>query len=166
MAKLERRGLFYRVVIEDYVNDKMGPLPSRAQEGRFHDQGMELVTYLAGGAETAWMEVGARWQGHPDPEPYRMLEVRANVARVADLTDPSIRRKYGVELSALVGTDWKPCQRLARRLRAEGFEALWTFSRADYPPGRQLVVFLSQLNPGSYVRVVNVHGIREIISLD
>ena len=82
------------------------------------------------------------------------------------MTDPAVRRTYGVDVATLVGDDHAPCRRLATRLRAEGFEALRTFSKADDPYGRQLVVFLSQLNPGSYVRVVNVHEIGEIISLD
>lgn len=94
------------------------------------------------------------------------MEVMATVAKVADLTDSSIRQNYGVELDVLVGADWKPCQRLARRLRHEEFEALWTFSRADFPRGRQLVVFLSHLTPESAVRVVRVRRINEAISWD
>ena len=159
MTKIDR--VFYRAVFEENLED---PLSSRAEKGRFHDVGSGRTTYLAERPDTAWREVGARWQGDPDPAPYRMLVVRAKVRKVADLTDASVRRKYGVEASVLVGADWKPCQRLARRLREEGFEAIRTFSRADQPGGRQWVVFLDRLTPESGVRVVSVRGIAEAIS--
>lgn len=162
--KKEREGRFYRAVFEDYVYDTDGPLSSRSGQGRFHDKADGPTTYLAVRPETAWKEVEFHW--HPAPETYRMVEVSAKVKRVADLTDPAIRRTYDVNITTLVGDDHEPCRRLARRLRAEGFEALWTFSRADQPQGRQLVVFLDRLNPGSYVRVKKVRPIKEAKSFD
>lgn len=139
----------YRAVYQSFQED---PLPSRSEQGRFHgpDTG-SATTYLAASAATSWAEVTHRWKANPDV--YRMAEVEVLIERVADLTDPALQRRYGIDAATLVGDDYRPCQRLADRLRADGFEAIWTYSRADQPDGRQFVVFLDRLSEDSRVAV-------------
>lgn len=147
--EMEQELKLYRAVYESYEDDS---LPSRSHRGRFHDEtNGRWTTYLAASADTAWEEVTYRWQA--DRTSYRMVEVIVKVNKIVDLTDLSTRERYSVDMDVLTAEEYGPCQQLANRLRAEGVEAMWTFSKADYPDGRQLVVFLNRLSEGSYVRV-------------
>jgi len=152
---MQQRTLF-RAVFEEYAAD---PLPSRSAKGRFHDEDSGRTAYLAGKRITAWKEVIHRWMARP--KSYRTAEVSVKVSKVVDLTDPGVQAKYGIDVLTLTGEDHEPCRRLARRIREEGAEAIWTFSRADQPGGRQLVVFLDRLASGSSVRVRQVGPIEE-----
>jgi len=145
----------YRAIYEEFEDD---PLPSRSAVGRFHDEATAPVTtYLAAAPETAWREVTHRWQAAQ--ETYRMAEVRVKLSIIADLTDPATRRRYDIDEESLTADDYRPCQQLRRRLEMEGVEAIWTYSRADHPAGRQLVVLLAQLKRGSKVKVVRTSPI-------
>lgn len=140
----------YRAVYEDYEND---PLPSRSAAGRFHDEETTgQVSYLAARPETAWAEVLDRWMANRGA--FRMAEVAVTLHVVVDLTDPATRRRYGIERAMLTADDYHPCQQLRKRLEAEGVEAMWTYSRADQPNGRQMVVLLGRLKRGSTVEVI------------
>ena len=88
-----------------------------------------------------------------------MAEVQISLHEVVDLTEPSTQQHYGIDQAALTADNYTVCQQLARRLRAEGVEALWTYSRADQPEGRQLVVFLDQLKQDSEVKIMNIRSI-------
>jgi hypothetical protein len=46
------------------------------------------------------------------------------------MTDPKVRNKYGTSMDELIGSDYRPTQRLANMLRSQGIEGFWTFSRA------------------------------------
>jgi hypothetical protein len=116
---------------------------------------------LAASRETAWKEVTSRWGA--DPAAYWMAEVRVRLTKVADLTDPATRVRYGVDELALTEARHDRCQKLADRLREEGYEGAWTFSRADRATGRQLVVFLDRVSSGSGVRVQSVKPLREVL---
>lgn len=155
LPTLKVRRIAYRAVYQEFHDD---PLPSRSEQGRFHgpDTG-RATTYLAASAATSWAEVTHRWQA--DPDAYRMAEVEVALKRVADLTDSTMQKRYSVDLKALVGDDYRPCQRLADRLRADGYEGIWTYSRADQPDGRQLVVFLDRLSERSRVAVRDLRKI-------
>ena len=150
-------GELYRAFFEEFSDD---PIPSRSERGRFHDESTRprSTTYLAVSQEAAWREVTYRWQA--DPKVYRIAKVGVKLSTVIDLTDPKTRTHYGVTEKELRSADHTPCQRLARRLRADGVEAAWTYSFADQPRGRQLVVFLDQLKPGSEVKVSKVVPIK------
>ena len=132
----------YRVVHRDYTD---APLPSRSNTGRFHTE-KGSATYLVASPETAWKEVLTRFQAKR--ESFRMIavEVKTGELKVADLTDPSIQSYYGVDTSLLTDANHAACQQLAIRLRADGFHAIWTYSRADYPDGRVLIVFLDVID--------------------
>lgn len=102
----------------------------------------------------------ARWGA--DPAAYWIAEVRVRLRKVADLTDRVTRERLGVEEDALTDASHGRCQRLAERVRAEGFEGIWTFSRADRPEGRQLVVFMDRV-PQQRVRVHSVKPLRDVL---
>ena len=85
--------------------------------------------------------------------------VRTRVAKIADLTKQSVQKRYGIDRQVLIGEEYKRCQELARRLRADGMQAAWTYSRADQPAGRVLVVFLDRLDPSSGVERVEIRPI-------
>lgn len=150
---LEKR--VFKAVYREYEKD---PLPSRSENGRFHDRTTgKRTAYLASSAETAWQEVFHRWRAKP--ESYRIVEVAVKLGKVVDLTEPENQEKYGITPEVLTGDDYTSCQKLARQLREEGVEGFLTFSRADRPSGRTLVVFLDQLLGGSFVKVQRVQAV-------
>lgn len=145
----------YRAFYEEFAEN---PIPSRSTIGRFHDEATrEVTTYLATSPETAWREVRHRWRGAK--EAYRIAQVKVRVSSIADLTDPTTRKRYGIDTESLISNDYGPCQRLRRRLEEEGIEAIWTYSRADQPAGRQLVVLLAQLKGSSSVEVIRTEPV-------
>lgn len=145
----------YRAFYERFSDD---PLPSRSEWGRFHDPSVgRATTYLTARPSTAWREVAHRWRA--DAAVYRMATVQIRARKIADLTKRSVQKRYGIDRRMLIGEDYKPCQEVARRLRADGFEAVWTFSRADQPTGRVLVVFLDRLERPSGIERVGVRPI-------
>jgi RES domain-containing protein len=152
IPEAEQTVTLYKALYKDYQDD---PLPSRSAVGRFHDEETASSTsYLAASLQTAWAEVRYRWNANK--EAYRMAEVRVRVRNIVDLTDPVTRRRYGIDETTLIADEHRPCQQLRKRLEAEGVEALWTYSRADQPAGRQLVVLqLHQLQEGSTIEVVH-----------
>jgi hypothetical protein len=85
--------------------------------------------------------------------------VRLRVGKVADLTRRSTQQRYGIDRDVLVGDDYRRCQALAQRLRANGVQAAWTYSRADQPDGRVLVVFLDGLTLPSRIERVEVRPV-------
>lgn len=147
---LEKR--VFKAVYREYEKD---PLPSRSENGRFYDRATgKRTTYLASSAETAWKEVLLRWRARP--ESYRIVEMAVKLSDVVDLTEPENQKKYEVTSELLTGDDYTSCQKLAHQLREEGVEGFWTYSRADRPSGRTLVVFLDQLLESSFVKVQRV----------
>jgi hypothetical protein len=144
----------YRAVFQGYEGD---PLPTRSPQGRFHDPSSGPTTYLAESQSTAWKEVTHRW--HARRSAYVMVEVAVSVDSVLDLTDEAVQVRYGCDRKMLTALEHEPCRRLAARLRGEGIEALWTFSAADNPDGRQLVLFLDKLGGESQVRVTGVQRV-------
>jgi RES domain-containing protein len=142
----------YRAFYEEYEDD---PLPSRSAVGRFHDEtGARATSYLAASPETAWREVIHRWQA--DKGTFRLGKVEVRLSNIMDLTDPVTRKRYDIDRESLTADDYRSCQELRRRLQAEGVEGIWTYSRADQPAGRQLVVLLDQVRKSSRIEVVHV----------
>lgn len=142
----------FKALYEGFAAD---PLPSRSASGRFHDARTGPgTTYLAAMAATAWLEVTHRWQAQAAA--FRMATVRLRVGKLEDLTKRAAQKRYGVDRAMLIGDEYQSCQHLAQRLRANGFEAAWTYSRADQPDGRVLVVFLDRLSAPSRIDRVEV----------
>jgi RES domain-containing protein len=143
----------YRAVYVDYAS---APLVPRSVVARFHTRAGTTI-YLAQSLETAEREVTFRWSA--DLSSYVLVEVRARLHRVIDLTMPSEQAKYDVTPDELTAPDYTVCQALAEKLRAEGWEAAWTLSAADRPDGRQLVVFVDLLDAASSLEVVSVRAL-------
>ncbi len=119
--------VLYKAVYSEYDKD---PLPSRSASGRFHDADSGANTsYLTDSAETAWKEVTFRLRAQP--ESYRMVEVEVRLNRVMNLADEKVQKRYGVNRQMLIADDYRLTQKVAARLRTEGVEAFWTYSRAD-----------------------------------
>ena len=111
---LEKR--VFKAVYREYEKD---PLPSRSENGRFHDRTTgKRTTYLASSAETAWREVLYRWRAKPGS--YRIVEISVRLSKIVDLTEPENQEKYGIAPEVLTGDDYTSCQKLARQLREEG----------------------------------------------
>jgi hypothetical protein len=111
--------------------------------------------------DTAWREVKHHWKANPAA--YRMARVQVRLNKIADLTDREIRKTYGVDKETLQNRDYDATERLARRLRADGFEGIWTYSHADQPNGRCLVVFLDRLSEGSRIEVVEIVQVAQVV---
>lgn len=126
------------------------PLEARA-EGRFNRQDEGRTTYLSLTRRTAVLEIAKRWGAiGANRAAYLELQVPVRLRRVVDLTDPGTAAALGVSRELLTGTDLAPCQALATRIRAAGVEGILTWSAAD-PEGKNLVIFLDQLDPASSV---------------
>jgi RES domain-containing protein len=138
----------FRVVHEEYEAD---PLPSRSSSGRFHTK-PGVTSYFAQTPATAWKEVS---RAPVDPAAFRLVEVAVSIEAIIDLTDDAVRTKFGITGDDLVSPDWAACQRLAEQLRSETV-GVWTYSAADTPDGRVLVVFLDRLSEVSELEVVSV----------
>jgi RES domain-containing protein len=145
----------FRIVHRDRKAD---PVPSVSRMGRFHGKPRE-VSYLAETPMTAWKEVRAHWPA--DPSTHLVVDIDVDLDSVLDLTDETMQRECGITPAELVqaGPAYEPCQRLAQRLQARGVSAIWTYSAADQPDGRVLVVFLDNLGPSSALRVLDARPV-------
>lgn len=79
---------------------------------------------------------------------------RVTLAKVCDLTDPSVLRALGIRRDDLVQDDWLPTQQLGTLIREAGFEAALVPSAAG--PYVNLVIFTDRLGDESAVRVEDV----------
>ena len=142
---LHRTG--YRLVYRRFAD---APLDARA-EGRFNRQDESRTTYLSLTRRTATLEVAKRWGSvGANRSAYVEFEIPFRLRRIVDLTDPDTAAALGVSRETLTGSDLRECQALAGRLRAEDIEGILTWSAAD-PEGKNLVIFLDQLDPASSI---------------
>lgn len=131
--------------------------------GRFNVAGVFGAIYVALDEETAFRELiwAARQFGYP-LLPRTLLQIELSLERVADLTEVTVREEHDMTESVLVSDDvaeLEECQLLGAKLRAQGFEAVCSYSaRSD---GQNLAIFLDRLDTqqGSYVHVVGSRAI-------
>ena len=147
----------YRLVYRRFAG---APLEARA-EGRFNRVAEGRTTYLSLTRRMARLEVARRWgMVAANRAAYVEFEVPLRLRRVVDLTGAATASALGVSRETLTGPDLTPCQGLATRLRAGGVEGILTWSAAD-PDGKNLVVFLDQIDPASSVGPPVALGIGE-----
>lgn len=79
---------------------------------------------------------------------------RVTLAKVCDLTNPSVLRVPGIKRDDLVQNDWLPAQQLGTLMREAGFEAALVPSAAG--PHVNLVIFTDRLGDESEVRIEDV----------
>lgn len=145
MPGRKRRLVLFRVVFEGLASD---PLPARLNQGRFHTgESLKSKTYyLAEEEGTCWAEIEHHRGGPVDHGLYRVFQVKVSPSRVADLTGEKTRAHYGVTLAELEDElNREPCQNLGARLRAEGIQAVRTFSAAR-KGAVNIVLFAENLN--------------------
>ena len=141
---------FYRVVRSEAVELR---LYSVAPTGRFHDTSSPGPTsYACQTLESAWAEV-RKYLSEADPGAFTVLVLECQVSRTVDLTDAEVRLEWGITKDELVSRDHSACQRLAQRLRKKKIPVVRTYSAADPPDGRTIVVFSECLKHKSQFRI-------------
>jgi RES domain-containing protein len=112
--------------------------------------------YLALEPETAERELRRRASsvGVPveDLLPRILLAVEVRLSRVLDLTEPDIRKEWGLNEQDLASPAYEACQEVARVARKSGYEAIRFPSATG--SGTNLAVFLDRLHPGSRVHPI------------
>jgi RES domain-containing protein len=142
--------------------DPLSTEGSRLFGGRFNPPGLPAL-YLAGTPTLALAEQlrFADLLGLPVRHTPRLLvAVDVRLAAVLDLTDAGLRRGLGLD-DEILWAEWEsgpqaaesPTQTLGRRVREEGLEGILYPSRVERA-GRNLVVFLENLQASSRVRLV------------
>lgn len=92
--------------------------------------------------------------------PRPLFAAEARLQRVADLACAGGPEQWGLPIAALSSDDWTDCQRVARRARAGGYEAVRFPSATG--AGENLAIFMDRLAPGSYIRIVREEEVRPI----
>ncbi len=123
--------------------------------GRWNPEGEFEALYasLSEAALRAEMERQLARSGVPRLRffPRRVVELEVEFEKMADLTRASTRRRLGITLGDMRGDDLSKCQRLAARLREEGWQAILYPSAAG--KGTHMVVFPDRL-PRNAMRVM------------
>jgi RES domain-containing protein len=154
-------GKLIRIVGITYANtdDLVSGVGSLKHGGRYNPKGGFRAVYGSLEFDTATAELLAhhRRQGRPDPDadvfPIAAVSLEAEVERLLDLTDVTVRRAMKVSLKDLRG-EWQDTQdfgrealtqAIGRLARAAGFQGLLAPSAAR-PGGRNVVLFLDRLS--------------------
>lgn len=104
--------------------------------GRWNRPGRYGCLYTAtsrGGAVAEWQRYVERAGPGTDRRPRDVVSIVVRVRPVADFTDHTFCRRFGVTLAQLTGdadADWEACRTLADVLRAERYRALHAPSAA------------------------------------
>ena len=80
---------------------------------------------------------------NPDADPTKFVVLQADLEtkELLALTESDARMAFGVTREELVASRYQQTQELGAKIRARGIAALITYSYADQPDGRCLVVF-------------------------
>ena len=141
---------FFRIVRTESVESR---LYSVAPTGRFHDTSSAGPTsYACQTLESAWAEI-RKYLPEADAVAFTVLVLECQVSRMVDLTDGEVRLEWGITKDELVSRDYSACQRLAQRVRKKKIPVVRTYSAADPPDGRTIVVFSECLKNKSQFRI-------------
>jgi RES domain-containing protein len=139
------RGRFWRAVaLGQDVLDTSG---NRASGGRYNPPGEFGALYCSDSRELCLREEATHGEGT-----VHVMPIEVSLELVLDLADPRLCRALDVAHAELVAEDHRTTRELGRIAREAGFEAL--LAPAAGGPGRNLVVFLNRLAPGSRVAPV------------
>ncbi|MHB1421753.1 MAG: RES family NAD+ phosphorylase [Gemmataceae bacterium] len=155
----------------DYANqdDLLSGDGSLKHGGRYNPKGAFRVIYGSLELDTATAELLAhhRRQGRPDPEadvfPFVAVSLEAEVERLLDLTNATVRRTLKVRKKDLVG-DWQSMQdlgqealtqALGRMGHAASYQGLLVPSAAK-PGGRNVVLFRDKV-ANSQLPIIREH---------
>ena len=140
----------YRIVRSELAELR---LYSVAPTGRFHDTSSPGPTsYTCHSVESAWAEI-RKYLLEADPAAFTVLVLECPTTRMVDLTLAEVRLEWGITKDELLSGDHSACRRLAQRLRKKKIPVVRTYSAADPPDGRTMVVFSECLKHKSQFRI-------------
>jgi RES domain-containing protein len=119
--------------------------------GRYNPPEEFGALYLSESAEACAAEMRRRPGTPPD---YLVGEIKVNVRKICDLTDPILLGRLGLEMDDLCSDDWQITRVLADLIRDAGFEGAIVPSAAG--PYKNLVLFLDRFSDQSSVELVDV----------
>jgi RES domain-containing protein len=113
-----------------------------ARDARWHRRHGPAHLYATDSVDTMWAEHHKHLPANVDAAQVvvRVAALDVEGLRVLDVANAVGRRTVGVSLGQLVGDDYGPCQELADRAAAHGYEGILAPSAAR-PSGLVLVVF-------------------------
>lgn len=160
---LRFEGVCFRHSAARYATVDEGTLEASVRAGgRFNPVGEFGAVYAALNEETALAELGRRIDRTGLPRkhfrPRMMLQLRARLGRVLDLTDPEVRSQLGVTVEEISGPDWRHAQGVARQAREQGYTAIRFPSATGL--GENLAIFLDQLGPDEHLGIERVQEVR------
>jgi RES domain len=139
--------ILYRCVVHTAESPS---LFAKHPEGRFHTNE---------DWQTAWIEV-QRHLPTANPAAFDILEFEFDSSLLIDASNPAEAKAHGVSETQLVAPDYAACQELARSLRQSGVVGLLTYSAADRPDGRCIVLFEECLKPKQLPKLVSRRSVR------
>jgi RES domain-containing protein len=133
--------------------------------GRFNPAGEFGAIYVSLDPDTPLREL-RRQAAHAGAEvaaflPRTLFAAEARLQRVVDLACGDGPREWGLSAAGLSSDDWTECQRVARRARADGYEAIRFPSATG--AGENLAIFLDRLLPGSYIHILREEELRPVL---
>lgn len=157
------RGPAYRQSRPRYAEATARTLAASARAGgRFNPAGEFGALYVSLDPETPLREL--RRQAARDAAdlatllPRTLFALDVSLHRLLDLTRAEVRDRWDISDGALASDDWSACQAVARRARADGYEAIRFPSASG--EGENLAIFMDQLGPFSFVRILNENELR------
>jgi RES domain-containing protein len=143
------KGRWYRTVKNKYRNKVDSPEGSSRVEGRYHTTDEDMVLYLSDSPTLSTNESTKAFQTVPLKESaWHTATFNIGLTRVLDLTDPEILEDLGVTPADLVQPKpggYRLPQEIAKKARANGFEAIITPTARPGMSGKNMVVFLEVL---------------------
>jgi RES domain-containing protein len=157
-------GLLYRALNPVYARDPLSGEGARRHGGRFNPKGMPAL-YTAQSVMTAIREanqIGTL-------QPTTLVAYEADIDPVFDAMDPSALSRLGIAESDLAADDWRlrmladgksPTQRLAERLKSEGYAGLQvrSFAKGTSVTDLNLVLWTWGPDLPTSLRVVDDEG--------
>lgn len=171
LGPIAGRGSFVRAVALQFQDTPLSAIGSIRRGGRYNPRGDFEAFYLGKHPDTVVREIKMVSLDNAGNEiviakpPQVLVTVRYDLRRIADLTDPAVRRRLGVTKRDLL-TEWSDdvdagrvpiTHTIGLAARAAGFEALLVPS-ARNKGENNLVVFVDQLRVGSVVEIYDPTG--------
>lgn len=161
---MQYRGLLYRALNPIYARDPLSGEGARKHGGRFNPKGMPAL-YTAQSVMTAIREanqIGTL-------QPTTLVAYEADIGSIFDATDAAALAKRGLTPADLAADDWRlrmladgkaPTQRLAERLKADGFAGMQvrSFAKGASLTDLNLVLWVWSPDPPTQLRLVDDEG--------
>lgn len=138
---------------------------SKKQGGRWNRKNRYGAIYTALDKKTLKAElykiVNKRGIAAKDLFRWKITVIEIKLKNVFDLTNPKIRKKFGIELSDIL-SDTKDCKekccKIADKARSIGAEAILSHS-ATNPEGKNLNIYPDKLLKSSYIKRIKTENL-------